>query len=435
MLCSKCTKLLIDDGTETTEVPDYILLPNPKSIPKPIPNTLLNISHTFFISDNLSYAEQYPYISIKTFNITMQNIDTVSCLYIHNKSPLVNPSQIIIFSQSEDTNISSILPTLIHLSTLLKLNIITYEYSLTHNNEEYAPYKDTSLISNITNVTSYVASIPYINTISLMGVSLGAYANLNVLIEHFHFNNISVLQKIKHIALIAPKWVYSVNFLKKGEHSRELRIRINQMKEVLKRKEIPTLVIHGKKDDVIKPYMTYSMCEGLPKLMEWYPKQGDHYNLMEGKYLKKMSLYLRGCFVYDNMQVLENKGIDGQKGVYASSYGLSSSSGSLVGSGSDIMFGGSVIETDEMFTGNFNVVPSGSGNNMGGTHLNNNNLTLGGATFKVNNPYINNSGNGGWDVFGNKKFIEDFQKEITSSINESRESFVKDDFSFHDPVH
>ena len=69
MLCSKCTKLLIDDGTETTEVPDYILLPNPKSIPKQIPNTLLNISHTFFISHNLSYAEQYPYISIKTLNM------------------------------------------------------------------------------------------------------------------------------------------------------------------------------------------------------------------------------------------------------------------------------------------------------------------------------------------------------------------------------
>ena len=101
-----------------------------------------NSNKTDFEKINVTYEEnsiEYPnnniisifhWLNIKYFTLTLQEkkiVTPVQCVYIENKNTIFK-NKIIIFNQGENTNISSIIPFLIDLSSFLKCNIITYEY-------------------------------------------------------------------------------------------------------------------------------------------------------------------------------------------------------------------------------------------------------------------------------------------------------------------
>ena len=95
--------------------------------------TRISVSDKILENEYCNYSKKYPWIEVKCFEL-IQPSGKYVCIKIDNKNSK-NNNKIIIFNNGESSNICGILPILIDLSSILRLNIITYEYPKTNNNQ------------------------------------------------------------------------------------------------------------------------------------------------------------------------------------------------------------------------------------------------------------------------------------------------------------
>ena len=113
------------------------------------------------------------WIEIKSFKLKKKR-RTLQCLHIKNKNA-INNKNIILFSQSQKTNLGTILPPLIDIANFFKISIITYEYTNCIN--------QSKVIEDCNLLYDYLTKIDSISSIYLMGVSMGTFANFSVISE------------------------------------------------------------------------------------------------------------------------------------------------------------------------------------------------------------------------------------------------------------
>ena len=231
-----------------------------------------------------NYSRKYPWIKVKCFEL-MQPKEKYICIKIINKNAK-HSNKIIIFSNGETSNICGIMPILIDISSYLRLNIITYEYPKT-NPGQGINKKEQDMLECVYTVATYVYASPEYKNFILMGHSTGVYLNYKV-VELLVNKSKKFTSKLKNIINISPMWCFDPSYSKKIFHHRKYSNFVsNIIKNTNLKLKISTFVSHGVKDNKIGYMISMNICSRLNFIYEWYPKEGDHYNILLKDILKR----------------------------------------------------------------------------------------------------------------------------------------------------
>ena len=266
--------------------------------------TLLKGTQIFILDKSIKsnftfYSHLYPWIELKYFEI-IQPKATYFCCRINNKNSK-NSQKILVFSNGEISNICGIIPFLIDLSSYLRVNILTYEYPKNYNNVN----KEKILIQCTYSIISYAYGCSDINNIILCGQCIGVYLNykvVEILIKSKLF-----IAKLKKIINISPMWCFEPAITKKMLHVRKYSNFVNNLQEnTNKILKISTFVTHGVKDKLIGYMLSMNICSKINLVYEWYPKEGDHYNIFFSNfYRRKLLSRLKTFLSFDEMDGLD----------------------------------------------------------------------------------------------------------------------------------
>ena len=247
-------------------------------------------------NDFAFYSLLYPWIEVKYFEI-IQPKATFLCCRINNKNN-DSPQKILVFSNGEISNICGIIPFLIDLSSYLKINILTYEYPKNYNPGN----KEKILIESTFSVVSYAYGCSDINNIILCGYSIGVYLNykvIEILIKSKFF-----IAKLKKVINISPLWCLEPAITKKMLHVRKYANFVTNLQEnTNKILQVSTFVTHGVKDKEIGYMLSMNICSKINFVYEWYPKEGDHYNIFfSSTYRRKLLTRLKTFLSVDDIE-------------------------------------------------------------------------------------------------------------------------------------
>lgn len=237
------------------------------------------------IYKNQSFVTDYlKWINVQAFKLYFDTKYFIQCLYIKNANA-INKREIIIFSQSFNTNFYTILPFLIDLSNYLRISIITYQY--TNKEKENNNYVDINL------VYTYLNKVDFVKSIILLGLSVGNKINMDIVLSKI---NLYPKTKLRAIILISPTWVYNLDDLKKLKNNSSIKSQNDKFIKNTNLYEIPVFIIHGKKDNTVKYFLSMSYSQQIKKRSEWFPKNGTHYDIINAhrsKLLMRIKLFLQ----------------------------------------------------------------------------------------------------------------------------------------------
>ena len=303
---NKTPKQLPPDLDYNKLFPDYKLEQKPNSIKKKLKGKNITLSQKKLINENYSYSKIYPWIKIITFKLKNDKEKKIICLKIKN-SNCRDKNSILIFSNGENSNICGMIPFLTDLSSYLRINILIYEYPEIDDNANLEE-KEEEMLDTTESVITYVYSLPKYQSIILMGYSTGVYLNFKV-VELLINKSKTFTSKLKHIINISPMWCFHTSFSKKIFHFRKYANFITNLVKIVNLKlKISTFVSHGVKDDQIGYMITMKICSRLNFVYEWYPKEGDHYNIiLKNTYRRKLLQRLKKFLSVDNNIIAGNE--------------------------------------------------------------------------------------------------------------------------------
>jgi len=297
-----CQKRQIEDiykDIQSIGLEDYKIVDIPNEPVINYKNSKFQTKKELFLFKNKELINKYMrWINIETFKLLYTD-NHIQCLHIKNKNTK-NENKLILFSQSNFTNLGSILPFLLELSNYLKINILTYEY--TNNNSEKLCNTD------ITVLFCYLNKIKTISEIILMGISIGNIINMNIISSEI----IKKVNKIKAFIMISPTWKF--NYV--SDTIKNKKIGINKVKNlfnvfftVVNKEKINIFLIHGKQDYYVKYFLTLSFSQRIDYLTEWYPKNGTHFDIIieyRTKLLYKIKNYINNSYTLSTFKTKTN---------------------------------------------------------------------------------------------------------------------------------
>lgn len=173
----------------------------------------------------------------------------------------------IIYSHGSNENLSNVYPKLISLSSLLKCDIIGYDYS-GYGKSTGIP-KAEEINRDIYEVTHFISNVLKIhkNSIVLFSYSNGASPSL-CLACHPHYKHLGGL------ILLSP-------IIQTNSDSKIIKDYYEDNINKIERIKIPILIIQGKKDLLSNwEILAYKFKDKLNAKL-WFPKDGNHYNIFE----------------------------------------------------------------------------------------------------------------------------------------------------------
>jgi hypothetical protein len=260
-----------------TLFPKYKIIKPDNSVRYQLKGTRILVSDRILENEYYNYSRKYPWIKIKCFEL-IQPKEKYMCIKIINKNTK-NPNKIILFSNGETSNMCGILPILIDLSSYLRLNIITYEYPKPNQGQGIFK-KEQDMIECTLTIISYVYASPEYKTFILMGYSTGVYINYKI-IELLINKSKKFVGKLKNLINISPMWCFDSSYAKKIFHNRKYSNFVsNLIKNTNLKLNVSSFISHGVKDNKIGYMISMNICSRLNFVYQWYPKEGDHYNIL-----------------------------------------------------------------------------------------------------------------------------------------------------------
>jgi len=290
-LCCRRNQIIDDfeEENESINLDKYKIIEDPKEPVIEFKNSNFHTKKNIFIYKNKEYITKHmKWIDIQSFKLYYMNRN-IQCIHIKNKNTK-SANKLILFSQGSNTNLGSALPFLLGLSNYLKMNILTYEYF--EKNEEKQCNSDINILF------AYLNKITTISEIVLMGQSIGNIINMNIIISKINKR----LNKIKSFIMISPTWKFSYvseNLRNKRGGIKRLTKYLDTFFSVVNQQKINIFLIHGKKDYFVKYYLTLSLSQRIENLTVWYPKDGNHYGIVNEcrtKLLSKIKKYLNNGY-------------------------------------------------------------------------------------------------------------------------------------------
>ena len=279
--------------------PDYKIEKIPNSIKKKLKGKDITFKQKKLINANYSYSKFYPWIIICSYKLKSENEKKTFFIKIKNKN-CKDRKEVIIFSNGENSNICGMIPFLVDLSSYLRINILAYEYPELDDNLNLYD-KEKEMLEATESIITYTYLLPKYQSIILMGYSTGVYLNFKV-VELLMNKSNTFSHKLKHIINISPMWCFQPSFSKKIFHYRKYADFIANMIKIVNLKlKISTFVSHGVKDNQIGYMITMKICSRLNFVYEWYPKEGDHYNIiLKDTYRRKLLQRLKKFLSVEN---------------------------------------------------------------------------------------------------------------------------------------
>jgi hypothetical protein len=101
-------------------------------------------------------------------------------------------------------------------------------------------------------------------------------------------------------------WCFHPSFSKKIFHNRKYANFITNIVKIINLKlKISTFIAHGVKDDQIGYMISMKICSRTNFVYEWYPKEGDHYNIiLKDLYRRKLLQRLKKFLSVDNSIII-----------------------------------------------------------------------------------------------------------------------------------
>ena len=283
--------------------PEYNISEHKNSSQKKVTGTNIFVLHKKLKNEFYSYTKKYPWIKTISFNLSSKDKKEYFCVKINNKNSK-DPHKVIVFSNGENSNLCGMIPILTDLSSYLRINILAYEYpELDDNLSLYE--KEKEMLQATLTVISYTYALPRNESLILMGYSTGVYLNLEV-VQLLINKSKKFKSKLKHIINISPMWCFHPSFSKKIFHHRKYANFITNIVKIINLKlKVSTFIAHGVKDDRIGYMISMKICSRINFVYEWYPKEGDHYNIiLKDLYRRKLLQRLKKFLSVDNSIIL-----------------------------------------------------------------------------------------------------------------------------------
>ena len=298
--------LLTPDNPEIKRIfPKYKVLTNKEKKRAKIKGTKLFKSEKILKCIYKDYAEQYPWIKIECFKIIHPK-EKFICIQVNNKNS-TDLNKITLFTKGEIGNVCGNIPFLVDLSTYFRCNILTFEYPKIKNKNK----AETETLQCILSIITYIYSLQNITNIVLIGYSLGVYLNYKI-IELLMKKKKNFNHRVSAIINISPLWSYNSTSSKKIFHNKQGYIFIKNIQKITNQDyNIRTFVVHGQLDHKLGYILSMNICSKFTFVYEWYPKEGDHYNIIYGnifrtKLLRRLKdfLYFKNDFL--DLSILES---------------------------------------------------------------------------------------------------------------------------------
>ena len=243
-----------------------------------------------FIHDDYNEIN-YPWIEITCHRIKKcSNNKHIIALHIKNNNMSKEKKLTIIFSHGNSCDLGKIYPFLIDLSTQLKADVISYDYS-GYGRSEGSP-SEKEIYSDIDQIMDFVMVFKRIklDSIVLMGNSLGSVPSVYIAAGDNY-------KGIKGVILISPIASGIKLFHPNVEISNNDLEKIDVFCNLSKVREIncPVFLIHGKKDDIIPHNQSIEMLKKIKHVYEWFPSNGNHNNITSkyrAKFYLKVKLFI-----------------------------------------------------------------------------------------------------------------------------------------------
>lgn len=236
--------------------------------------------YTFFPHNYESII--FPWLTITAFEIQkIFSNQTIPIIYIKNKNSF-DSNYTIIFSHSPQFDLGKLFPFLIDLSSQLKTDLISFDYTNPEINNSTS--LENSYTTDLEQVIEFSVSKLKIDltTIVLMGKSLGSISILGVASKE-------EFKPIKGMVLLSPiARGYTLRYKKFTEDYDALQ----KANSILAR----TFLIHGKKDNVINVEQSELLAKSIRYVSKWFPSKENHSNLLT---------YYR-CKFYNNIKKFIN---------------------------------------------------------------------------------------------------------------------------------
>ena len=226
----------------------------------------------------------FPWITTKAYkNHKAFTNKKITILHIKN----VNSQRTIILSHSLKHNLGTLYPFLIQLSSMMRCDIISYEYTPILKNEMISLEENVQTdLENVIDFTVQNFSLS-INSIVLMSLSSGSIPTIAVASSETY-------QSVSGIIMINPRAYFTYKQESVMPLLNEIDNEYNSSFQAMKI-TCNVFIIHGEKNTKISIEQSKQLCQNIKKAMTYFPTNGTQNNLFtqyRGKIFKKINYFL-----------------------------------------------------------------------------------------------------------------------------------------------
>lgn len=221
---------------------------------------------------NIPYID-FPWIEINCYQSKKTNTkNTIVIMHIKNKTIATQENKkTILYSHGSSVDLGSLYPKLIDISTVLKCNIVAYDY--TGYGQSEGIFKEKEIYTDIEEVIDFALVNLGINVsqITVFGDSIGTVPSIHIASKPQYCG-------INGMILFSPI-ASGNNLIKYVDEQLDKEVDIFNTLQISEEVICPVFIIHGKKDKVIPIEQSEMIAKNLKHIVKWYPTNGTHWNL------------------------------------------------------------------------------------------------------------------------------------------------------------
>ena len=280
MNCTSCFYNLLSKKEQSQKTQKYSLFSSKKSEYTLIP--LEDKEYKFVLKNYESIS--FPWISTKAYKLNKAFTNKkITILHIKN----ANSKRTIILSHSIKDNLGTLYPFLIQLSSMMRCDLISYEYTPILKNEMISIEENVQTdLENVIDFSVQHFSLS-INSIVLMSLSSGSIPTIAVASSETY-------QSISGIIMINPRAFLTYQQESAIPLFNEVDNEYNSSFQAMKI-SCNVFIIHGEKNTKISIEQSKQLCLNIKKAMTYFPTNGTQSNLFtqyRGKIFKKINYFL-----------------------------------------------------------------------------------------------------------------------------------------------